>query len=103
MTVSTFRVLVLVADVCLQIILFIMLRRIRVFKRIFQKYDSEKGQGMVEYGIILAVVAVISLIVFSTEGSGGQSWVNSVNGLYDQANDAVNQIEIRQDGAQQDD
>lgn len=80
-----------------------MLHRIRDSKLIFQKYDSEKGQGMVEYGIILAVVAVISLIVFTTEGSGGRSWVNSINGVYDQANDAINQIEIRQDNAQQDD
>ena len=49
---------------------------------------------MVEYGIIIAVVAVISLIVFTTEGGGGRSFINSINGIYDQTDNAINQIDL---------
>ena len=49
---------------------------------------------MVEYGIIIAVVAVISLIVFTTEGGGGRSFIKSINGIYDQTDNAINQIDL---------
>ena len=49
---------------------------------------------MLEYAIIIAVVAVISVVVFSTEGSGGLSWVESINGVYEQADNAINQIHL---------
>ena len=69
-----------------------MFSRIRGFKnRLLSRY-AEKGQGMVEYGIIIAVVAVISLVVFTTEGGGGRSFINSINGIYDQTDNAISQI-----------
>ena len=70
-----------------------MLSRIRELKESLWENDSERGQGMVEYGIIIAVVAVISLVVFTTEDGGGRSFVNSVTGVYNQADNAINQIE----------
>lgn len=55
---------------------------------------SERGQGMIEYAIIIAVIAVISVGVFVGTGGGGHHFGDSVNGLYQQAGDAVNQIEV---------
>ena len=52
---------------------------------------------MVEYGIIIAVVAVISLVVFTTEDGGGRSFINSVNGIYDQTNNTINEIALLKD------
>lgn len=74
-----------------------MLSRIRELKKRLLECNSERGQGMVEYGIIIAVVAVISLVVFTTEDGGGRSFINSVNGIYDQTNNAINQIELLKD------
>ncbi|MDF2568559.1 MAG: Flp/Fap pilin component [Sporomusa sp.] len=34
------------------------------------RYLNEKGQGMVEYGLILAVIAAIALASFTTIGAG---------------------------------
>jgi Flp pilus assembly pilin Flp len=69
---------------------------IRDFKAVLiEKLSEEHAQGMVEYAIIIAVVAVISVAIFMGEnGSGGKAF-DSVNGLYDQANDAIDQIEIQ--------
>jgi Flp pilus assembly pilin Flp len=74
-----------------------MLSRIRELKRILLGHEAEYGQGMVEYAIIIAVVAVISVVVFSTEGAGGRSWVNSIGGVYDQADNAISQIHLIRD------
>lgn len=74
-----------------------MLSRIRELNRSLWERNSECGQGMVEYGIIIAVVAVISLVVFTTEDGGGRSFINSVTGVYDQADNAINQIELLKD------
>lgn len=71
-----------------------LLSRIREFRKCLWEHDSERGQGMVEYGIIIAVVAVISLVVFTTEDGGGRSFINSVNGIYDQTNNAINEIDL---------
>ena len=71
-----------------------MLSRIRELKKSLWEHNSEYGQGMVEYGIIIAVVAVISLVVFTTEDGGGRSFVNSVTGVYDQADNAISQIHL---------
>ena len=38
----------------------------------------EEGQGMVEYGLILAVVAVIALTAFKTLGTNVNNMVNSL-------------------------
>jgi Flp pilus assembly pilin Flp len=60
--------------------------------------SEERAQGMVEYAIIIAVVAVISVAIFMGEnGSGGRAF-QAVNGLYDQANDAITEIEIQNVG-----
>jgi Flp pilus assembly pilin Flp len=59
------------------------------------KFSEEKAQGMVEYAIIIAVIAVISVAVFvGDNGEGGKAF-DSVNGLYEQADNAINQIEIQ--------
>lgn len=42
--------------------------------------DSEKGQGMVEYALIIAFVAAIAILVLSNEGLGG-----AVNSAFDNA------------------
>ncbi|SMC71784.1 Flp family type IVb pilin [Sporomusa malonica] len=34
------------------------------------RYLNEKGQGMVEYGLILAVIAAIALASFTSMGTG---------------------------------
>jgi Flp pilus assembly pilin Flp len=60
-----------------------------------EKLSEEHAQGMVEYAIIIAVVAVISVAVFMGDGGSGGKAFEAVNGLYDQANDAVTQIEVQ--------
>jgi len=45
---------------------------------------SEKGQGMVEYALIIAFVAAIAIFVLN--GKLG----NAINGAFDQASSAVN-------------
>ena len=42
----------------------------RVFVRLYQWYQDQKGQGMVEYGLIIALVAVV-LIAALTSMQGG--------------------------------
>ena len=69
---------------------------IRDFKTaLAEKLSEEHAQGMVEYAIIIAVIAVISVAIFMGEGGSGGKAFEAVNGLYDQANDAIGQIEIK--------
>lgn len=61
-----------------------------------QEKLSEKGQGMTEYAIILAVVAVVAVAVFmGNDGSGG-TLGNAITGAYNQAGNAINQIQVTQ-------
>ena len=55
---------------------------------------SEKGQGMTEYAIILAVVAVVAVAVFmGNDGSGG-TLGNAITGAYSQAGAAISSIDV---------
>lgn len=56
-----------------------MLQRIEKFFR----RDSQKGQGIVEYALILAFVAAIAAYVFTSSGQG--SIKESITGLFDSA------------------
>lgn len=53
-----------------------MLQRIEKFFR----RDSQKGQGIVEYALILAFVAAIAAFVFTSSGNG--SIKDSITGLF---------------------
>ena len=48
--------------------------------------SSEKGQGMVEYALIIAFVAAIAIFVLSQDGLGG-----AVGAAFSNASDMVNQ------------
>ena len=53
--------------------------------------SSEKGQGMVEYALIIAFVAAIAILVLSDQGLGGavsSAFDNACN-MITQANDAA--------------
>lgn len=41
---------------------------------------NEKGQGMVEYGLILALVAVVAIAGFQLVGTGLSTQLGTVNG-----------------------
>ncbi|MFZ5650835.1 MAG: Flp family type IVb pilin [Bacillota bacterium] len=49
----------------------------------FEKFKSlhrdQRGQGMAEYGLIIALVAVAAIIAFSTLGGGISSKIDKVN------------------------
>ena len=62
-----------------------MLQRIEKFFR----RDSQKGQGIVEYALILAFVAAIAAYVFTTSGQG--SIKASITGLFDSAKGNIDQ------------
>ena len=51
---------------------------------------------MVEYGIIIAVVAIISVALFMSDGGSVKGAFGAINTLYDQTSNAVNQIDINQ-------
>ncbi len=67
-----------------------------MFKWIYELADklketlSEKGQGMVEYGIVLAVVAAIAAIVFWGGGNNSAGLQSSVQGAYNSAVQNIN-------------
>ena len=73
---------------------------VTVFKWIYelkaklQEKLSEKGQGMTEYAIILAVVAVVAVAVFY--GGNGENDKGGLNGTiskaYNTANDAIDAV-----------
>lgn len=65
----------------------------RLNKKILEEL-SEKGQGMIDYALILAVVAVISVALFMTSDGSGKRFGDSVNGIYQQSSDAVNEIKL---------
>ena len=41
-------------------------------------FDEESGQGMVEYGLILALVAVVAIVAFRALGSATANKANYV-------------------------
>ena len=62
-----------------------MLQRIEKFFR----RDSQKGQGIVEYALILAFVAAIAAYVFTSSGQG--SIKDSITGLFSGAKSNIDQ------------
>lgn len=43
-------------------------------------WKEESGQGMAEYGLILALIAVVCLVAFQTLGEGISAKLGEVNG-----------------------
>ena len=60
-----------------------------------QENFSENGQAMVEYAIVIAVIAVIAAAVFMSDGGGGKAFTDSVQGTYEKADNAINEIEVQ--------
>lgn len=56
-------------------------------KKALQEKLSEKGQGMVEYALVLAAVALIAAFVL---GNGEGGLTKSVDGAYDKAASSIN-------------
>lgn len=54
-------------------------------KQALQEKLSEKGQGMVEYALVLAAVAIIALVVLSNNGGLSEK----VQGAYNNAGDQI--------------
>ena len=50
-----------------------------VWRRLFWE---EEGQGMVEYGLILALVAVAAIVAFNTLGEGVVNTLSKVTGEF---------------------
>ena len=63
-------------------------------KSLIQKIKSEKGQGMVEYALIIAFVAAIAIFVLSNDGLGGAvgSAFENASEMVGNANDAANEL-----------
>lgn len=75
-----------------------MFKWIYELKAKLQEKLSEKGQGMTEYAIILAVVAVVAVAVFygssgDSEGNGQKTGLQgTIGNAYDTANNAINKV-----------
>ena len=72
---------------------------VTVFKWIYelkaklQEKLSEKGQGMTEYAIILAVVAVVAVAVFYGSGDAATgSLGNTIKNAYEKADSQIDKI-----------
>lgn len=52
--------------------------------------DEESGQGMVEYGVIVALVVVIALVVFASDGTIG----SSISNLFSRIAGGVDKVTI---------
>ena len=52
--------------------------------------SSEKGQGMVEYALIIAFVAAIAILVLSNDGLGG-----AVSSAFNNASEMINSANER--------
>lgn len=72
-----------------------MFKWIEELQKKIQEKLSEKGQGMTEYAIILAVVAVVAVAVFMGSNGQGGTLGSAINGAYNQAGAAVNNIKVQ--------
>lgn len=70
-----------------------MFKWIYDLKAKIQEKLSEKGQGMTEYAIILAVVAVVAVAVFMGKNGQGGTLGNAINGAYSRAGNAIDKIQ----------
>ena len=69
-----------------------MFKFIYDLKAKLQEKLSEKGQGMTEYAIILAVVAVVAVAVFYGGNNNKAGLQGTIGGAYEKANTAINNI-----------
>lgn len=56
----------------------------------YLKEESKEGQSLVEYGLILALVAVVSITVLNTMGTQVRNTITSVNTSLQQAQNDSN-------------
>ena len=68
-----------------------MLNKIYDWAKSIRQKLSEKGQGMVEYALILAAVAIIAVVaIWGTSGDGGEGTLKgAVTGSFTKATEAV--------------
>ena len=69
-----------------------MFKWIYELKAKLQEKLSEKGQGMTEYAIILAVVAIVAVAVFYGGGDESSGLKGTISGAYQKANNEVSSI-----------
>lgn len=71
-----------------------MFKWIYELKAKLQEKLSEKGQGMTEYAIILAVVAVVAVAVFYGQGNSGEGagLEGTIKKAYATTNDQIDNI-----------
>ena len=56
------------------------------------RYLGEKGQGMVEYALILAFVVAVAVVVFAQSTSTGLG--GAINGIVTKVTNAVNETKV---------
>ena len=80
-----------------------MFKFIYDLKARLQEKLSEKGQGMTEYAIILAVVAVVAVAVFygSNENAGLQGTISNAYGKANNSIDSIGNSSTNSSGTQQ--
>lgn len=61
-----------------------------MLQRINNFFHNEKGQGIVEYALILAFVVAIAVVALSTDGGIGQSIQNLFTNTGNQIENAPN-------------
>ena len=56
-----------------------------MFKALKAFFKDEEGQGMVEYGLIIALIAVVVIVALTTMGGSISNIFNSASGALDEA------------------
>lgn len=69
-----------------------MFKFIYDLKAKLQEKLSEKGQGMTEYAIILAVVAVVAVAVFYGGDDKNAGLQGTISNAYGRANNAIENV-----------
>lgn len=60
-------------------------------KNIWKNFVSEEsGQGMVEYGLIIALIAVVLIVVLSAMSGSLKGTFENITGALNEANEAPN-------------